>query len=292
VDIHPIHPFLICIGKYDGNVAVYNVQSPEKVPQYESNSVTNKHCGTVWQVTLKQISVFSLCPFCFLLSTVNTWPYLDIYSKIFPEYAVENTDQIVLEFMDKVHILIPKTDFFFTLYEYKHFIAYLHNIPLFILSHFIPVYIMILQDPFYNYSLNYLYIYKYASWGFQNKIVYAYFLMPCIHIICPPNLCTLIKHRMVSKYAENNTNDQLLYLTLILLTWRKWWAPNNASKQQMGFNSAFKGLNDILLLIFLFCVLYSSRFVKTDVWKSPDIIAAWRSSQQYAMCFPSRYLHA
>jgi len=32
-------------------------------------------------------------------------------------------------------------------------------------------------------------------------------------------------------------------LTLTLLTWRKWWAPNNASKQQMGFNSAFKGLN-------------------------------------------------
>ena len=31
-------------------------------------------------------------------------------------------------------------------------------------------------------------------------------------------------------------------LTLILLTWRKWWASNNASKQQMGFNSAFKGL--------------------------------------------------
>jgi len=32
-------------------------------------------------------------------------------------------------------------------------------------------------------------------------------------------------------------------LTLILLTWRIWWAPNNASKRQMGFNSAFKGLN-------------------------------------------------
>ena len=31
-------------------------------------------------------------------------------------------------------------------------------------------------------------------------------------------------------------------LTLILLTWRKWWT-NNASKWQMGFNSAFKGLN-------------------------------------------------
>ena len=31
-------------------------------------------------------------------------------------------------------------------------------------------------------------------------------------------------------------------LTLILRTWRKWWTPNNASKWQMGFNSAFKGL--------------------------------------------------
>ena len=31
-------------------------------------------------------------------------------------------------------------------------------------------------------------------------------------------------------------------LILILLTSRIWWAPNNASKWQMGFNSAFKGL--------------------------------------------------
>jgi len=31
-------------------------------------------------------------------------------------------------------------------------------------------------------------------------------------------------------------------LTLTLLTWRIWRAPNNASRWQMGFNSAFKGL--------------------------------------------------
>ena len=31
-------------------------------------------------------------------------------------------------------------------------------------------------------------------------------------------------------------------LTLILLTWRIWWAPNNASRWQKGFNSTFKGL--------------------------------------------------
>ena len=40
-------------------------------------------------------------------------------------------------------------------------------------------------------------------------------------------------------------------LTLILLMWRKWWAPNNASKWQMGFNSAFKGLNIFSLRHFL-----------------------------------------
>jgi hypothetical protein len=32
-------------------------------------------------------------------------------------------------------------------------------------------------------------------------------------------------------------------LTLILLTWRIWWAPYNAGKRQMGFNSAFNPLN-------------------------------------------------
>jgi len=31
-------------------------------------------------------------------------------------------------------------------------------------------------------------------------------------------------------------------LTLILLTWRIWWTSNNASRWQMGFNLAFKGL--------------------------------------------------
>jgi hypothetical protein len=30
--------------------------------------------------------------------------------------------------------------------------------------------------------------------------------------------------------------------TLISLTWRIWWAPNNVSKWQMGFNLAFKRL--------------------------------------------------
>jgi len=40
----------------------------------------------------------------------------------------------------------------------------------------------------------------------------------------------------ISRLKVNN-------LTLFLLTWRKWWSPNNASKYQMGFNSGFKGLS-------------------------------------------------
>jgi len=38
------------------------------------------------------------------------------------------------------------------------------------------------------------------------------------------------------------------HLTLIPLTWRIWWA-NNASKWQMGFNSAFKGLISLTLTL-------------------------------------------
>ena len=43
-------------------------------------------------------------------------------------------------------------------------------------------------------------------------------------------------------------NSHFLLLTLTLLTWRKWWTPNNASKWQMGFNSAFKGLIQTFVL--------------------------------------------
>jgi len=38
-------------------------------------------------------------------------------------------------------------------------------------------------------------------------------------------------------------------LTLVLLTWRIWWASNNANKWQMGFNSAFEGLRGEKLVL-------------------------------------------
>jgi len=47
---------------------------------------------------------------------------------------------------------------------------------------------------------------------------------------------------MGAPYIYDISSLKVNDLTVILLTWRKWWAPNNSSKQQMGFNSAFKGL--------------------------------------------------
>jgi hypothetical protein len=40
--------------------------------------------------------------------------------------------------------------------------------------------------------------------------------------------------------------ETISFLTLILLTWRIGWATNNASRWQMGFNSAFKELRTLL----------------------------------------------
>jgi hypothetical protein len=47
-------------------------------------------------------------------------------------------------------------------------------------------------------------------------------------------------------------------LTLILLTSTKWWAPASASKWQMGFDLAFKGLKKVNLYFSdVFCFSHS-----------------------------------
>ena len=60
-------------------------------------------------------------------------------------------------------------------------------------------------------------------------------------------LCDLETSRIGAPYIYDISSVRVNYLTLILLTWRKWWAPNNASKWQMGFNSVFKALKRIAL---------------------------------------------
>ena len=48
----------------------------------------------------------------------------------------------------------------------------------------------------------------------------------------------------------------LYSLTLNPLRWKIWWAPNNASRRQMGINSAFKGLKWSQFCLFFDCLAY------------------------------------
>ena len=63
-----------------------------------------------------------------------------------------------------------------------------------------------------------------------------------INTLYGQNVELYIKTQSVPRSKHSVSVIKTSQLTLILLTWRKWWAPNNASKWQMGFNSAFKGL--------------------------------------------------
>ena len=65
-------------------------------------------------------------------------------------------------------------------------------------------------------------------------LVYVHFLFWYMYISCS-GVCTF----PVNLWVILSCNS----LTLNPLTWKIWWAPNNASKWQMGFDSAFKGLN-------------------------------------------------
>ena len=60
--------------------------------------------------------------------------------------------------------------------------------------------------------------------------------------LCYVVVCDLETSRIGAPYIYDISRLRVNDLTLILLTWRKWWAPNNTSKQHMGFNSGFKGL--------------------------------------------------
>jgi len=68
----------------------------------------------------------------------------------------------------------------------------------------------------------------------------------CIHFsiiaCCPYLTCS-----SVCNYSLHS-GLFLSVLTLILLMWRIWWAPKNASKWQMGFNLVSEGLNIIHVL--------------------------------------------
>ncbi|XP_030375419.1 dynein intermediate chain 2, ciliary-like [Scaptodrosophila lebanonensis] len=49
-DIHPHFPFLVVVGLYDGNVAVYNLRENYRTPLYLSRGNNCKHEELVWQI--------------------------------------------------------------------------------------------------------------------------------------------------------------------------------------------------------------------------------------------------
>jgi hypothetical protein len=58
--------------------------------------------------------------------------------------------------------------------------------------------------------------------------------------LCCVVVCDLETSRKGAPYIYDISSLRVNNLTLILLTWRKW-STNNASKSQIGFNSALRG---------------------------------------------------
>jgi hypothetical protein len=78
------------------------------------------------------------------------------------------------------------------------------------------------------------YLLSRLSTGFPAKHLHAFLGSPSLPL---PSMANRISLSTFSRHPVDSS------LTLILLTWRIWWTPNNASKWQKGFNSAFKELN-------------------------------------------------
>ena len=99
-------------------------------------------------------------------------------------------------------------------------------------------------------------------------------------------------HIYIYIYIYNISSLKVNDLTLILQTWRKWWTPNNASKWQMGFNSAFKGLNwqERQFSRLLAAEVCASAVVMLDTPCSVIVrrVLAIRSIRQFPLHFPSR----
>ncbi|NWX49988.1 DNAI1 protein, partial [Steatornis caripensis] len=50
LDFHNNYPYLVVVGFYDGNVAIYNLKKATSQPSYNSSAKSGKHTEPVWQV--------------------------------------------------------------------------------------------------------------------------------------------------------------------------------------------------------------------------------------------------
>lgn len=53
LDMHVDHPYLVVVGHYDGNVAIYNLKKAQSQPSFHSSAKSGKHTDPVWQVSLQ-----------------------------------------------------------------------------------------------------------------------------------------------------------------------------------------------------------------------------------------------
>jgi hypothetical protein len=105
-------------------------------------------------------------------------------------------------------------------------------------------------------------------------------------------VCIFYLFPQVSKFQNHTTLyskcsiSLVSSLTLILLTWRIWWAPNNASKWRMGFNSAFKESDPHVRNVSTINTKYTSNTILKNYNErnSPDLSSrtnSWQEMQSY-----------
>jgi len=56
LDFHNDHPYLVAVGFYDGNVAIYHLKKATSQPSYKSSAKSGKHTEPVWQVRVLFLS--------------------------------------------------------------------------------------------------------------------------------------------------------------------------------------------------------------------------------------------
>jgi hypothetical protein len=88
--------------------------------------------------------------------------------------------------------------------------------------------------------------YTNSTFPAHSTLIIYLILIPCISMGGNVTVVMFLVHYHLEKF-----------LTLILLTWRMWWAPNNASRWQMGFNLAIK---ELIFSVIIFVDLF------LDMW--------------------------
>ncbi|KAM7092878.1 dynein axonemal intermediate chain 1 isoform 2-T2 [Molossus nigricans] len=60
LDMHVDHPYLVVVGYYDGNVAIYNLKKLQSQPAFRSSAKSGKHTDPVWQSELVHSDIIKL----------------------------------------------------------------------------------------------------------------------------------------------------------------------------------------------------------------------------------------